>query len=173
MLVLVCFCTHSLHPPHFIHQQSATCSFLLQHPKHHAFSFSPPELPLEFLTPLKNLEVYTGDSATFEAESNKPGQAATWYKGGQKITPDYDARYNTQLDGTWHRLVISHAVTDDVGKFKLVIKDAKTSATLGVSGKQVQLCVFTGLARNCYNTVELSWKYIECVHMCHSQFVYV
>ena len=95
---------------------------------------SPSELPIEFLTPLKNLEIYVGDTATFECEINKEKQIAQWYKGGQQIKEDFGDRFTTEVDGAKHRLVIKDGTKEDIGKYKVVIKDAKTSATLGVSG---------------------------------------
>ena len=57
--------------------------------------------------------------------------------------PDYDPRFKTEVDGTKHRLIITDGKADDIGKYKLVVKEAKTSAMLAVSGIAQKNIIFT------------------------------
>ena len=91
-----------------------------------------PELPIEFLRPLQNVEVIVHQTAVFECEIQKPDQPAQWFQAGGEII-DWD-RFTPEVLGTVHRLTITDAEMEDEQKYSCVIKTKKTSAKLTVKG---------------------------------------
>ena len=72
-------------------------------------------------------------TATFECEISKEGLKLEWYCDGKKISRNEN--YDISSDGKLHKLVIEKAITDSAGKYSAKYKDAETTATLSIEGK--------------------------------------
>ncbi|KAK0423255.1 hypothetical protein QR680_008049 [Steinernema hermaphroditum] len=77
------------------------------------------EVPIEFLKPLKDVEVREGEQAQFEVETNTKVRKVTWYRNGQEIKTD--SRVITRVEETKFRLVIKTSVKEDAGTYKVVL----------------------------------------------------
>ena len=97
--------------------------------------FSFPELPVEFVRTLSNLEIYEKQTAVFECEVSKPNQSAKWFQAGTEIAGADFSRFTPEVDATVHRLTIVDAELDDTMKYSCCIGDKKTSAKLNVLGE--------------------------------------
>lgn len=100
------------------------------------------EIPVDFIRPLENQEIFEKQTATFECEVNKPKQIAEWKQKADVITPGVEPwqRFSVETDGNVHRLVISDAQMSDASKYTCHIKDTKTSGKLVVKGRWLNSC---------------------------------
>ncbi|TKR95914.1 hypothetical protein L596_010016 [Steinernema carpocapsae] len=77
------------------------------------------EVPIEFLKPLKDVEVKEGEQATFEVETNTKVRKVTWYRNGQEIKTD--SRVVTRSEETKYKLLIKSSLKEDAGTYKIVL----------------------------------------------------
>ena len=80
---------------------------------------------------------------TLEVEVTKPGQKSKWYFEGEEVSAS--ARIKLSTDGAVHRLTITNAELDDEGKYKVVIGDKESEASVLVEGEFVMAGFFLSL----------------------------
>ena len=90
------------------------------------------ELPLTFITPLTDVQVYEKDEARFECEVSRKAKSFRWLKGSQELTSD-DKFEMTQL-GNIHTLVVKSAAFDDEAKYMFEAEDKRTTGKLVIQG---------------------------------------
>lgn len=90
-------------------------------------------MPVEFVAPLKDVEVSEKKSAVLECEVNKPDATATWSKDSQpiSISDGYDIRH----DKTRHSLHIDEAKPEDSAEYTITVEDKTSKAQLKVKGQ--------------------------------------
>lgn len=77
------------------------------------------ETPLEFITPLKNVNCTEDDRIVLECELNKPDDKIQWYRDGEPIDPAQDDNIVIEKDGNKHRLIIKSARPSDGAKYSI------------------------------------------------------
>lgn len=90
---------------------------------------------IEFLVPLKDLEVVEGELAEFHCKTNCRPRDVKWYKNGTNINGDN--RIEIQANETDYKLIIKWSLKDDAGNYKIVIENtagrAESAAKLTVT----------------------------------------
>ena len=88
---------------------------------------------IEFVRTLEDITLNElGVQATFECEVSKDGLKAEWLKNGKPIKAGEN--YEMTTEATIHRLVIKKAYAEDEAEYTVVLKDAKSVATLAIKG---------------------------------------
>uniref|UniRef100_A0A0S7EPU5 non-specific serine/threonine protein kinase n=2 Tax=Poeciliopsis prolifica TaxID=188132 RepID=A0A0S7EPU5_9TELE len=94
------------------------------------------ELPLNFLTPLSDVQVYEKDEARFEVEVSRPPKSFRWLKGSQELTGD--DKYEMIQEGNMYVLVIRSAAFDDEAKYMFEAEDKRTAGKLVIQGIRLE-----------------------------------
>ena len=88
---------------------------------------------IEFVRTLEDVTLKElGVQATFECEVSKDGLKPEWLKNGKLIKAGDN--YEMTTEATIHRLVIKKAYAEDEAEYTVVLKDAKSAATLAIKG---------------------------------------
>lgn len=90
------------------------------------------ELPITFLTPLSDVQVYEKDEARFECEISREPKAFRWLKGTQELKAD--DKFDILTEGKRHTLVVKSAAFEDEAKYMFEAEDKRTSAKLIIQG---------------------------------------
>lgn len=90
------------------------------------------ELPITFLTPLSDVQVYEKDEARFECEISREPKVFRWLKGTQELKAD--DKFDILTEGKRHILVVKSAAYDDEAKYMFEAEDKRTSAKLIIQG---------------------------------------
>ena len=87
-----------------------------------------------FTRDLQNIKLAEENvKATFECEISKSGLKVEWYKGDKKLRRD--VKYDIEVDGKVHRLIVNEVKIEDVAKYKATYEKLSTSAELTLAGK--------------------------------------
>lgn len=93
------------------------------------------ELPLNFLTPLTDVQVYEKDEARFEVELSRAPKSFRWLKGSQELQAD--DKYEMIQEGHMYVLLIKSAAYEDEAKYIFEAEDKRTSGKLVIQGSDV------------------------------------
>lgn len=89
---------------------------------------------LAFITPPKDVTLTeTGVTVTFEAEVNKQGTKADWFRGVKQLRRDERIHFKTE--GGKHRLIIDDAEPSDVGVYSIEVENLTAKAQLNINRK--------------------------------------
>lgn len=90
---------------------------------------------LEFLQPLKDCKVTSGDRATFSCVLSEavPVHEVAWYHNDVDIQADEN--WEIQADGNSYKLILKNAQLHHSGEVTFAARDAIVSAKLSVIGK--------------------------------------
>ncbi|XP_023933258.1 titin isoform X1 [Lingula anatina] len=94
-----------------------------------------PKVAVEFTTPLSEVTVKSGETATLQCEVNKPNMDAKWLKDGRPIKSG--GRFKIIVDGTVHSLVIASAEQADEAQYSVKIDDKTSAALLSVEEEKI------------------------------------
>ncbi|KJH44301.1 immunoglobulin I-set domain protein [Dictyocaulus viviparus] len=90
---------------------------------------------LTFVIPLKDQTITEGETAEFRIETNAKPTSVKWYKNGQVITPDTHFILSDEV--TKYKLIIKDATRSDAAEYKIVLSnsagDVESSAKLTVT----------------------------------------
>lgn len=101
----------------------------------------PSELPLNFLAPLSDVQVYEKDEARFEVELSRPPKSFRWLKGSQELQSD--DKHQMIQEGNIYILSIPSAAYEDEAKYMFEAEDKRTAAKLVLQGNEVlRFCSF-------------------------------
>lgn len=103
----------------------------------HCFSS---ELPLNFLTPMTDVQVYEKDDVRFEVEVSRTPKTFRWLKGSQELQSD--EKYEVIQEGNLYVLVIRSAAYDDEAKYMFEAEDKRTTGKLVIQGNVMVLFIF-------------------------------
>jgi titin len=92
------------------------------------------ELPVEFVTKLKDVQAKEKETATFECELNREVSDIKWLKAGIEIKPD-ETKYRIFNEGNKSILEILDCQLDDTSDYAIVVRGRKSAAQLNVEGK--------------------------------------
>ena len=110
------------------------------------FDISLTEAPVEFIRPLKEVQVTEKESATLECEVSKPDLVAKWFLDDQEITGS--DRVELVVYSTIHQLIIHSANLEDEGKYSIMVEGKKCVTTLLVDGRLLGMCLWNGMLQN-------------------------
>lgn len=96
----------------------------------------PTEIPISFITPLTDVYVYEKDEARFELEVSREPTTVRWLKGSQELLND--DKFELQVEGKRHTLLIKSAKYEDEAKYIFEAEDKRTSGKLFIQGKSVK-----------------------------------
>lgn len=91
------------------------------------------ELPLNFLTPLSDVQVFEKDAARFELEVSRAPKSFRWLKASQELRSD--DKYEIFRDGNSHALLVRSALYEDEAKYVFEAEDKRTSGKLVIKGE--------------------------------------
>lgn len=91
------------------------------------------EKPLEFVKPLKDIEVTEGQDIELECVLSKEGVKATWQKNNKALP--VDNRVKVTSDKDTHKLTIRSALVEDKGEYKVKVADKTSTAKVFVEGR--------------------------------------
>ncbi|KAJ8416941.1 hypothetical protein AAFF_G00328190 [Aldrovandia affinis] len=94
------------------------------------------ELPLAFMTPLCDVQVYEKDEARFECEVSREAKNFRWLKGTQEVKAD--EKFQILHEGKRHTLVVKSAAYDDEAKYMFEAEDKRTSGKLIIQGIRLE-----------------------------------
>ncbi|KAF3843838.1 hypothetical protein F7725_002687 [Dissostichus mawsoni] len=86
------------------------------------------ELPMNFLTPLSDVNVYEKDEARFELELSRAPKSFRWLKGTQELQKD--EKYEMIQEGNMYVLQIHSVAYEDEAKYMFEAEDKRTSGKL-------------------------------------------
>lgn len=92
-----------------------------------------PEIPMDFVVPLKDVTVPEKKQAKFECTITKDVPKVMWYRGDDIITTDQ--KYDIIDDGKRHILVINCCEFDDEDQYTIAVLGQTSAARLTVEGK--------------------------------------
>lgn len=92
-----------------------------------------PEIPMDFVVPLKDVTVPEKKQAKFECTITKDVPKVMWYRGDDIITTDQ--KYDIIDDGKKHILVINCCEFDDEDEYTIAVLGKTSTARLTVEGK--------------------------------------
>lgn len=95
------------------------------------------EALVEFIKPLKDIQIMEKTKVVLECEVSKPNLIATWYVDGEEIKSS--DRVELVVYDTVHQLIIETAKLTDEGKYTIDVEGQKSSATLLVDESPVEL----------------------------------
>ena len=90
------------------------------------------DVPLKFLTPLSDVQVYEKDEARFEVEVSRAPKSFRWLKGSQEL--ESDEKYELLKEGLIYTLVIKSSAFEDEGKYSFEAEDKRSSGKLLIQG---------------------------------------
>ena len=93
------------------------------------------EAPIEFITPLKDIEVPEKSTATLECEVSKPNVKADWTKNKEPIT--VQDGYDIRADKTYHTLHLEKVGPEDGAEYTITVGEKSSTAKLTVKGKNM------------------------------------
>lgn len=96
----------------------------------------PAELPLNFLTPLSDVQVYEKDEARFELEVSRTPKSFRWLKGSQELMSD--EKYEMIQEGKTYILLIRSAAYEDEAKYMFEAEDKRTTGKLVIQGVLIE-----------------------------------
>lgn len=102
------------------------------------------ELPLNFLTPMTDVQVYEKDDVRFEVEVSRTPKTFRWLKGSQELQSD--EKYEVIQEGNLYVLVIRSAAYDDEAKYMFEAEDKRTTGKLVIQGNVMVLFIVFSLA---------------------------
>jgi obscurin-RhoGEF protein len=86
-----------------------------------------------FTKELENLNLKQENiKAVFECEISKSGLRVNWFKGDKQLRRD--EKYDIEVDGKFHRLIIDKVKVEDVGDYSATYEKLTTSAKLNLAG---------------------------------------
>lgn len=91
------------------------------------------EKPLEFVKPLKDIEVTEGQDIVLECVVSKEGLKASWQKNGKALP--VDNRIKVTADKDTHRLAITSAMVEDKAEYTVKVADKSSTAKVFVEGQ--------------------------------------
>ncbi|GAA6066201.1 titin isoform X1, partial [Tachysurus ichikawai] len=94
------------------------------------------ELPITFLTPLSDVQVYEKDEARFECEISREPKSFRWLKGTQELQAD--DKFDILTEGKRHTLLVKSAAFEDEAKYMFEAEDKRTSAKLIIQGIRLE-----------------------------------
>lgn len=80
--------------------------------------------------------VYEKDEAKFELEVSREPTTVRWLKGSQELLND--DKFELQIEGKRHILLIKSAKYEDEAKYIFEAEDKRTSGKLFIQGKSVK-----------------------------------
>ena len=106
-------------------------------------------VPLEYVTPLADVDVKEGETAILTCKVNKPNVQAVWSKEGEKITPD-NTKYTITVEEDTHTLSVADCTVDDDCEYTITIDNATSVGNVFVEGKAPNMAeiMFTHVCRN-------------------------
>ncbi|KAI4798301.1 hypothetical protein KUCAC02_022144 [Chaenocephalus aceratus] len=94
------------------------------------------ELPMNFLTPLSDVNVYEKDEARFELELSRAAKSFRWLKGTQELQKD--EKYEMIQEGNMYVLQIRSVAYEDEAKYMFEAEDKRTSGKLVIQGIRLE-----------------------------------
>ncbi|KAK5920272.1 hypothetical protein CgunFtcFv8_024099 [Champsocephalus gunnari] len=94
------------------------------------------ELPMNFLTPLSDVNVYEKDEARFELELSRAAKSFRWLKGTQELQKD--EKYQMIQEGNMYVLQIRSVAYEDEAKYMFEAEDKRTSGKLVIQGIRLE-----------------------------------
>lgn len=91
------------------------------------------EKPLEFVKPLKDIEVTEGQDIVLECVVSKEGLKASWQKNGKALP--VDNRIKVTADKDTYRLTITSAMVEDKADYTVKVADKSSTAKVFVEGQ--------------------------------------
>lgn len=91
------------------------------------------EKPLEFVKPLKDIEVTEGQDIVLECVVSKEGLKASWQKNGKALP--VDNRIKVTADKDTYRLTITSAMVEDKAEYTVKVADKSSTAKVFVEGQ--------------------------------------
>lgn len=98
--------------------------------KYYVFQFL---VPVNYVTPLKDVDVKEGETAVLSCEVNKAEETAVWCKDGEQITPQ-DGKYTITVENYTHTLCISDCDINDDAEYTITIDDHTSAGNVFVEG---------------------------------------
>lgn len=95
------------------------------------------DLPISFVMPLSDVQVYEKDDARFEIELSREAKVVRWLKGSQQLIAD--EKFEILAEGKRHTLVVKSAAYEDEAKYMFEAEDKKTTAKLIIQGNETIL----------------------------------
>ena len=92
------------------------------------------EIPVEFVTKLKDVQVKEKETARFECELNREISDIKWTKSGIEIKPD-EKKYRIFNEGNKAIFEILDCQLDDTSDYAILVRGRKLAAKLNVEGK--------------------------------------
>ena len=89
-----------------------------------------PEIPIEFIVPLKDVSVLEKQNVKLEVKVNKSNVELTWLKDGTELTPS--ERIDIDVDGQVHAINIKSAMLNDAGEYVVKVGLVATKGQLTV-----------------------------------------
>ncbi|MCJ8732914.1 hypothetical protein PDJAM_G00216380, partial [Pangasius djambal] len=94
------------------------------------------ELPITFIMPLSDVQVYEKDEARFECELSREAKTFRWLKGSQELKAD--DKFDILTEGKRHTLILKSAAYEDEAKYMFEAEDKRTSAKLVIQGIRLE-----------------------------------
>ncbi|KAK7938954.1 hypothetical protein WMY93_002280 [Mugilogobius chulae] len=94
------------------------------------------ELPLNFLTPLSDVQVYEKDEARFEVEVSRVPKTFRWLKGSAEVQSD--DKFDILQEGNLFVLRVKSAAYEDEAKYMFEAEDKRTAAKLVIQGIRLE-----------------------------------
>ncbi|KAL4656704.1 titin-like [Arapaima gigas] len=94
------------------------------------------ELPLTFITPLADVQVFEKDEARFECEVSREVKRFRWLKGSQELRAD--EKFEILNEGKKHIVVVKCATYEDEARYMFEAENKKTSAKLIIKGIRLE-----------------------------------
>lgn len=91
-------------------------------------------MPITFLTPLNDVQVYEKDEARFECELSRVAKTFRWLKGSQELKAD--DKFDILTEGKRYTLLLKSAAYEDEAKYTFDAEDKRTSAKLVIQGNR-------------------------------------
>lgn len=93
--------------------------------------------PVTFKTKLRNQQVEEENSLTLSCELSKPGLAVEWRKGEELLRNDF--KYQIKNRNSVMELTIKNAQLEDSGLYSCFYGDVKTTASVTITRKSVDV----------------------------------
>ena len=98
------------------------------------------ELPAEVMKPLQDVSVYEKQEIVLECEFNCHSFDALWQKDNIEVRYSLGSdRFSKRVNGNVYTLIIHEAKLDDAGSYSCTVKKGKTSCSVKVSEKPVEV----------------------------------
>lgn len=112
----------------------------IKNPNHTQFTFiffssTFSELPITFITPLSDVNVYEKDEARFEIEVSRVPKTFRWVKGSQELQAD--DKFEMIQEGKVYTLVVKGAAYEDEAKYIFEAEDKRTTGKLIIQGRRL------------------------------------